>query len=284
MWGTGEYSFVSTRNLSNRLSQESHNFTIHVISQHSLLLAKSTEFFPFTIPEREAVDHGGDALVIPVQPIWTYSHHVRGRPYISSLPFTSSNPQCGKISILTGKFIYLLSISNRPQDHVLHYSLAKRARYGPFRAVMGFRHTIWTEEYSAKPFVTLQTCAYSTLPNGYGGLQRLSHVGQLGGQLRPIPLPIQNGEVVDVSWDEESGRLCLLISRSHGMTQPCPGRRLSNCITSNHSILEALQPARRLVLERYLEAGFLSASFPSIGHFSPSLRHSGNWSPLPTNA
>jgi hypothetical protein len=169
------------------------------------------------------VDHSGDALVIPVQPIWTYSHHVqpvRGRPYISSLPYTSSNPQCGKISILTGKFIYLLSISNRSEDyHVLHYSLAKHAGYVPFRAAMGFRHAIWTEEHSMKPFVTLQTCAYSTMPNGYGGLQRLNHVGQLGVQLRRIQLPIQNGEVIDVSWDEESGRLCLLISRMHGMNR-----------------------------------------------------------------
>jgi hypothetical protein len=121
-----------------------------------------------------------------------------------------------------------------------------------------------------RTFVMLQTCAYFTLPNGYGGLQRLSHVGQLGVQLRPIPLPIQNGEVVDVSWDEESGRLCLLISRSHGMTQPCPGHRLSTC-TSNHSILEALQPARKLVLERYLEgiwkrASYLLFAIPGIGH------------------
>ena len=187
-----------------------------MISQQFLLLARPTKFFLFAIPECKQADDSGDALVISVQSIWTYSHHVqpvRGRPYISSLPYTSSTLQSGKVSILTGNFIYLLSISTRPEDcRVLRYSLAiDPPRYVPFRAAMGFRHAIWTEGHSTQPFVRLQTCAYSTMSDEHGGLQRLGHVRQLGVQLRPIQLPVQNGEVMDVSWDEESGRLCVLI-------------------------------------------------------------------------
>jgi hypothetical protein len=196
--------------------QEVHNFTIHILSQRLLLLARPTEFFLFTIPELEQVDGSGDPLVIPVQAIWTHSHHVqpvRGRPHISSLPYTPSNQQSGKVAILSGNFIYILSLSNHPEDcHILHYSLVTGAHYVPFRAALGSRHAIWTEEHIGKPFLGLQTCAYFTMPDGHSGLHRLGHVGQLGVQVRPIQLPIQFGSVADVSWDEESGRLCVLIN------------------------------------------------------------------------
>jgi hypothetical protein len=132
------------------------------------------------------------------------------------LPYTDKNQHVAKVAILTGKFIYMLSASDRPEDcHILHYSLATDARYVPFRSAMGSRHAVWTEEHSVKPFLRLQTCAYFTMPDGYGGFQRLGHVGQMGVQLRPIQLPIQQGEIADVAWDEESGRLCVLISRPH---------------------------------------------------------------------
>jgi len=199
--------------------EELHNFTIHIISQQLLILARPTEFFLFSIPDREKVDESGHPRLIPVQPIWTYSHHVRpvrGRPFISSLAYTDSNQYDGKVAILTGKFIYILSTSDRPEDcHVLHYALPGDVRYAPFRAAMGSRHAIWTEERSVRPFVGLQTCAYFIMPDGYGGLQRLGHVGQLGVQLRSLQLPIQCGDVVDVSFDEESSRLCALISQMY---------------------------------------------------------------------
>lgn len=154
-----------------------------------------------------------------MRPIWTYSHPVqpvRGRPSTCSLPWTHAGHHLGKIAILTGKFIYILSASVRPADcNVSHYPLTGGGRYVPFRATMGSRHAIWTDGHSVKPFVGLQTCAYFTMPDSYVGLQRLGHVGQPGVQLRPLQLPIGWGEIIDISWDESSGRLCALLSRAY---------------------------------------------------------------------
>lgn len=204
-------------NISNTFSETSFDFVIAFITQHLLLLSRTTEFYLFMIPEREPLRDSGDAFVVPVHPIWTYQHLVEpihGCPYMTPPAEVSNGYPCGKVVILTGKYVYLLSLSdNRDDCHIHHYmSSEPGAQYVPYRASIGSRHAIWTLQRPAAEFVGLQTCAYFTSPEGCdSGKQRLGHVGDSGTRFRPLRLPVRSGDVLDISWDEDSGRLCAYI-------------------------------------------------------------------------
>jgi hypothetical protein len=155
---------------------------------------------------------------VPVQTLWTYTHHVepvRGRPSISSIAHRSPTGQPYATVMLTGKFIYILFPSEYPEYcHVEHYPLTQNILYVPFHTAMGSRHAIWTNDEYVGPFATVHSCAYFTMPKNCDGLQRLGHVEQLGIQIRPLQLPMRRGIIKDVSWDEESGRACMVISQA----------------------------------------------------------------------
>jgi hypothetical protein len=198
--------------------QESHNFTVQILSRQLLLLARSTKLFLFAIPEPQPVDENDSDIsrAVPVQTLWTYSHHVepvRGRPSIGSVAHGTTGSYA--TVMLTGKFIYILFLSEHPEYcYVEHYPLAHDSRYVPFRMSVGSRHAIWTNEEHIGSFGGLQSCAYFTMPKSCGGLQRLGHVEQLGIQVRSLQLPVLGGAIKDLSWDEESGRVCMVISQA----------------------------------------------------------------------
>lgn len=142
---------------------------------------------------------------------------VLGRPYV--IPPADQVPigqTYGKTVILTGKFIYILSPADSPEDcRILSYiSSEPFTRYVPHRAAMGSRHAIWTSQRSVVQFIGLQTCAYFTAPKACdAAFQRLAHIRHSGIQFRSLRLPVRSGDVLDLSWDEDSGQLCALIGR-----------------------------------------------------------------------
>lgn len=206
-------------------SQESHNFTIQILSRKLLLLARSTELFLFAIPELQPVDKNGNPREVSVQTLWTYTHHVepvRGRPSIGSVTHQNPTGHPYATVMLTGQFVYLMFPSEYPEYcHVEHYSLTGDIRYVPFHTSMGSRHAIWTNDEYVGPFVGFHSCAYFTMPKNCDGLQRLGHVEQLGIQVRPLQLPIRDEIIKDISWDEESGQVCIVISQVTGTPKKC---------------------------------------------------------------
>lgn len=151
-----------------------------------------------------------------VEPLWTYSLYPAERPTINSVTCRSPTGQYYPTTIITRKSIYTLSPSERLEDcHIRRYSLTHDNHHLPFPGAMGSRHAIWTKNVQVGPFLGLQSCAYPMVPEGCDGVQRFGHVGQVGVQVRPLQLPVRSGSIWDISWDEESGRLCVLISQLH---------------------------------------------------------------------
>lgn len=197
-----------------------YSYAVHIVSPELLLVAKPHEFSLFVIPQLASLDDQGNPCVVPVQAIWTHKQpgqhdQVLGRPHVRPMPASELHMR-GKVAVLTGSSIFILSLSERQGEcHAFRHIVAPDARYVPALARMGSRYAFWPAGNLAGPFINLHTCAYFTMPDECSVLHRLGHVEQTTIQCRPLNLPVQHGEVIDLSWDEESARLCILVSRQH---------------------------------------------------------------------
>jgi len=173
----------------------------------------------YNIPELEPVQTHVTPQVVPVTPIWTRSYEDRYYyPPVSPVHWNKFSERHEKpIVLFTGSNLRFFHQSriDQSQSYYTLDSFWLRRHYPcsiEVRPTLSDRRVIWSENGH------LQTCVF---PLTYGGqydaaLLRFGYaLTETGSDLRiaPIELGVENigGKIRDVSWDEPSGRLCVLV-------------------------------------------------------------------------
>lgn len=80
---------------------------------------------------------------------------------------------------------------------------------------LGLSRAIWLDQHDAGVAIKLLGCTHLTKPDNHAGYLRLgkTHAPHPSHTLT-ISLPGQTGRIADLSWDEESGRIAVLVSSS----------------------------------------------------------------------
>lgn len=190
--------------------------TLSIMSGRQILVTSCAKVSLYNIPELQPVQPDVEPRIIPVEPIWTCSYEDRyNYPPVSPVHWdTHSGRHERPLVLFTGSS---LRFFHHPDDdqNPSYYSLNSfRVRSHNLSSIdslptLSDRRVIWSEKGH------LQTCVF---PLAFGGphdaaLLRFGYTETETLRIAPIELGIANieGGIRDVSWDEPSGRLCVLV-------------------------------------------------------------------------
>jgi hypothetical protein len=170
----------------------------------------------YDIPELEPVQTRVAPKVVPVKPIWTRGYEDRyNYPPVSPVYWDKFSGRHEKpIVLFTGsnlRFFHQSRIDQSPSYYFLDSFWLRRYSLSSIetKPTLSDRRVIWSENGH------LHTCVF---PLTYGGqydaaLLRFGYaLTETGSDLRIAPIELEvGGEIRDVSWDEPSGRLCVLV-------------------------------------------------------------------------
>ena len=189
--------------------------TLSIMSRYQILVTSCAKVSLFDIPELEPVTPGVDPLVTLVAPVWTRSYEDRyNYPPVSPVHWDPSNGRHDRPLILftgsTLRFFYQSQDGQSPSYCSLDSFWVRSHNLSSIdaRPTLSARRVIWSEKG------ILQTCVFPLLSGGRydAALLRLGHI-EADLRIAPIDLGATNteGKIQDVSWDESSGRLCVLL-------------------------------------------------------------------------
>jgi hypothetical protein len=187
-----------------------------ILCPHMILLSASQRLYLYSIPELEPIPAGGVSSIVPAMPLAEYDETIL-EPCNRSIWSALCNHHSGRLSTLTFSLhgqccLTVLPLVGRDSDTFVHHSLDTYISRGSSRA-------IWVEENRPRvENLLLRGSTHHTKPDNYSGYLRL------GRSRAPDPSRIwvvsvgELGLVEDLSWDEQSGRICvvfLLANRRH---------------------------------------------------------------------
>ena len=180
-----------------------------ILCPHLILVSAPSCIYLYKIPELSTMPENGVLNIVPATPLakyeeWTVDYH---HNFIWD---TLCSHHSGRMSTLffseSGSCLLavLPSIGQSHSDAVTHM-VGTHAAFGPTRA-------IWLKE-SLQPIerIKLESCVHFTKPDTHAGYLRLGRT-RAPDPSRSCYIPIggQFGHVQDISWDEESGKICIV--------------------------------------------------------------------------
>ena len=160
------------------------------------------------------VREGRASCVVPVTALAIYGQEERRETW----NFICNHHNGGRVATAaeTGVHDYVLMIwppKGQPEDtFVRHIG-------GAFD--LGLCRALWATDFLNLEKIKLHVCTYTTKPDDCAGYMRLgrSHAPDPSHTVS-IPLLGQPGSLIDLSWDEESGRIVVLVScRNEGLDE-----------------------------------------------------------------
>lgn len=196
--------------------------TLSILSERYVLVTSCAKVSLYSIPELKPIRDGADLdpPVITVAPLWTRTYEDRyNYPPISPVHWRGANGHHEKpLALFTGSALRFFHQSQDPQSPgqcslASYWLRSHHVETIDARPILSDRRVIWSERGK------LQTCPFP-LPFGGqhdAGLMRLgySEEEEESDEMRIAPILLGEatleGKVRDVSWDESSGRLCVLL-------------------------------------------------------------------------
>lgn len=179
----------------------------------------------YNIPELQPVDASVNSPIIAVTSVWTRDYEdTYNYPAVGPIYWRPSGSHEGSLALYTGHYLRFF----RQFDSDQHCTLTSyRLRSYPNKPTLSDRRVIWAERGLWNAKSTLKVCVF---PLSYGGkhdvgLIRFGHTGSEKSEtLQAVLFPLRHadaaGEVGDLSWDETSGRMCVLFT-----PPPYPGQK-----------------------------------------------------------
>jgi hypothetical protein len=176
------------------------------ICAHMFVLSSRSHLYLYAIPKMSPVRDGQASCVVPVTALAVYGQEERKE--IWNLICNHHNGARVATAAEIGVQDYVLMIwppkGQREDTFVRHIG-------GAFD--LGLCRALWAKEFLNLKTIKLHICTYLTKPNDCAGYMRLGRLHAPDpSHAVSIPLLAQPGSLVDLSWDEESGRIVVLIS------------------------------------------------------------------------
>jgi hypothetical protein len=191
-----------------------HQATLSIMSGHHILVTSCSRVSLYDIPELEPVAAGVNPHIIPVTPVWVRFYEDRyNYPPVSPVHWNASGCHDRPLVLFTGstlRFFHQSLDDQCPSYYFLDSFWVRNHNMSSIdaRPTLSARRVIWSEKGK------LQTCVFPLIYGGRydGALLRFGYT-ETGLRIAPIDLGTANveGNVMDVSWDEPSGRLCVLV-------------------------------------------------------------------------
>jgi hypothetical protein len=175
--------------------------SISILCSHMILVSASFGMFLFKIPELKPAGEDRSSHAVSVRPLVANGQDM-------SIRNALCNHHDGCVSVYAyaehqEAFVILPSVGDseyKATRHILHGSCYRNAS----RAIMCHDHL------GVDP-ITIQCFTHFTRFNGHVGYVRLGRTKALDpSRSATISLAGHNGRMEDVSWDEESGRVCIV--------------------------------------------------------------------------
>jgi hypothetical protein len=222
-WSSNSHQLLSVRNIpiTGEIEKEAVidiglpiHATLSILSERHVLVTSCTRTALYNIPTLEPVTAGGNLRIVAVEPVWERTYEDRyNYPPVSPIYWTASNRRHeGPLALFTGR---TLRFFHHTDDELCYFSSYPLPHFKlDSRPTLSDRRVLWREKGG------LYTCVF---PVTYGkhydtGRQRL---GYKDGEFEiPHVVPIDlgttkiEGKIGDISWDETSGRLCMLFEKS----------------------------------------------------------------------
>lgn len=201
-----------------------------LISQDVYLIASQRGLYLFAVPPLIPETDPSSASAVPTPPFWVHSFSKAYNLAPRSGPLFSKENGVGSqcfLYLLTEIQSYIVSLSfpnERPSISILpHVGISKKALKPlktPHRYVIGARRVVFASverQHPQQPVVVLKSWDHAAWPDGIAdmGMMRFGNPTQQSNLPVGLRIPFEDPEedLGDFAWDEETRRVCLLLTR-----------------------------------------------------------------------
>ncbi|KAF7979565.1 hypothetical protein HWV62_41844 [Athelia sp. TMB] len=180
---------------------ESIQASLSLLSETQLLVTTSSKSSLYAIPSLQALPPGQPAPIIRQAPLWSIS-------YQDKYHYPPTSPVCwardARLAVLTGTTLRFFTPA--PPAMRACWIRTYSAGANDARPVLSGRRAFWSA--GCRVFV----CTFPVSAGGEAGGLRLGAEREMV-RVAEVVLPVAavEREIVDLSWDEAAGRLCLLV-------------------------------------------------------------------------